>query len=286
MSGRPWIRLGVWIAVVVAVAISAPPYGCRTSQAWLRVKIQTYNIHHGEGTDGRFDLERLAQIIREADVDLVALQEVDRNTARCGGVDQPAELARLTGMNAFFAAAMPYNGGGYGELVLSRFPIVASYALPLPARPDHEPRVAAVIVVRPPGGTEALAFAGTHLDHTDDPTDRIAQARALVAAFSQPRVAFGPEAVWGDVVRVVIAGDLNAEPESAVLQAFAEYLDVAADAGPTFPSHAPRQRIDYILTRDVSGEEPPISVLAARVLSEPVASDHAPVVASFSWKSR
>ena len=67
------------------------------------VRVLTYNIHHGEGLDGRIDLPRQAAIMTSAAPDLVALQEVDRGTARAGGVDQLAELARLTGMAPYSA---------------------------------------------------------------------------------------------------------------------------------------------------------------------------------------
>src|SRR5262249_2472409 len=46
------------------------------------LRVMTYNIHAGRGTDGKLDLHRLAKIIREADVDVVAIQEVDRDTKR------------------------------------------------------------------------------------------------------------------------------------------------------------------------------------------------------------
>ena len=45
----------------------------------------TYNIHHGEGTDGRFDLSRLAGVVTSMHPDLVALQEVDEGTERASG---------------------------------------------------------------------------------------------------------------------------------------------------------------------------------------------------------
>ena len=82
--------------------------GCAAPSHHLRV--MSYNIHHGEGTDGRFDLQRLAQIINDHQPDLVSLQEVDRGTARADGVDQAMELARLTGMDMAYGKAMDYDG--------------------------------------------------------------------------------------------------------------------------------------------------------------------------------
>src|ERR1700674_4525771 len=77
-------------------------------------RVLTYNIHHGQGTDGRFDLSRLAGVMKRVQPDVVALQEVDRGTERSGGVDQLAELERLTDMHAEFGKTMDYSGGRHG----------------------------------------------------------------------------------------------------------------------------------------------------------------------------
>ena len=87
------------------------------------LSVMTYNIHHGEGTDGKVDIERIAAVIKQADPDLVALQEVDQKVKRSGQIDQPAELARLTGLHVVFGGNLPLEGGEYGNAVLSRFPI-------------------------------------------------------------------------------------------------------------------------------------------------------------------
>ena len=52
------------------------------------VRVLTYNIHHGEGMDGKIDLERIAAVIKRLEPDVVALQEVDVKTTRSQGVDQ------------------------------------------------------------------------------------------------------------------------------------------------------------------------------------------------------
>src|SRR5437762_3345786 len=79
----------------------------------LRLTVMRYNIHHCEGTDKKLDVARIAAVINAAKPDLVALQEVDRNTNRTNHVDQPAELAKLTKMHVFFGKAMDFEGGEY-----------------------------------------------------------------------------------------------------------------------------------------------------------------------------
>ena len=118
----------------------APPTAAAEPQS-PRLRVLTYNIHHGEGMDRLFDYERLARIIRDAKPDLVALQEVDNATERSQGVDQATRLGELTKMHAAFGRAMYYSGGQYGEAVLSRFPIIDSRARVLPFRYGQEPRM-------------------------------------------------------------------------------------------------------------------------------------------------
>lgn len=95
------------------------------------LRVMTYNIHHARGTDRRYDLERIARVIRESGADVVALQEIERFRGRTRCDDQPAQLAKLLGMHYAFAAVCDYSHvenhhkAGYGIAILSRFPIAA-----------------------------------------------------------------------------------------------------------------------------------------------------------------
>ena len=110
---------------MISMALMAGPRSQPGKQPTApRLRVLTYNIHHAEGVDGKFDLGRIARLIKKEKPDLVAVQEVDVKTRRSDGVDQAAELARLTGMHYFFGKFMDYNGGEYGQMVLSKHPIV------------------------------------------------------------------------------------------------------------------------------------------------------------------
>ena len=88
------------------------------------VRVLTYNIFHGENMNGGSNLKRVAAIIDSLRIDIVALQEVDKNTNRANGLDLIAELETLTDMNGIFGKAMDYDDGEYGEGILSRYPLI------------------------------------------------------------------------------------------------------------------------------------------------------------------
>lgn len=218
----------------------------------------TYNIHHGEGTDGRFDLERLAKIIRTADPDVVALQEVDRRTRRAGGVDQAAELARLTGLEMAFGRSIDLEGGEYGNAILARVEPTEVQVHPLPSPEVGEPRTALAAKCNFPDGRTSM-FVATHLCHLSA-KNRAAQTAKLAELFGPTKLP------------VILAGDLNALPDSA---------PVARLEGWTNPLEDSRT-IDYVLFRTQDGWRS----LTGRKLAEPVASDHDPVVMELTWPER
>lgn len=255
------------LALATSVVACAGPQAAQDNE----LTVLSFNIRHGEGTDGVFDLERQARVIRESGADLVALQEVDVRTTRASGVNQAAELARLTGMEVLFGEAIPYAGGSYGDAVLSKLPIESEMIWKLPAEPNHEERVAVGIMVRLPSG-EQIRFIGTHLDHTRDPSDRVRQAESILEmAFPSGK----------KTPPTLLLGDLNAEPGSEPMKVLLELFDSAAPDGiPSFPSDQPARAIDWVLyTPNESWE-----VVEVHTLHEPVASDHAPLRAVLRYK--
>jgi endonuclease/exonuclease/phosphatase family metal-dependent hydrolase len=227
----------------------------------------TYNVHHGEGTDGRLDLKRIAKVIREAAPDLAVLQEVDRNARRTGGVDQPAEYVRLTSMHGWFGAAMPFEEGEYGQLLLSRWPVLQPRVVHLPGTEGREPRIAVCAFVEVPD-RGMIQWSGVHLDATRSDDDRWEQVGRLLQEFS------------GNEAPTLLAGDFNATPASRVMRRMLDpamgWVDTAREhVAATIPSRAPHSRIDYILAR------PPAAwrAVESRVLPEEVASDHRPIIA-------
>lgn len=231
----------------------------------VRIRVLSYNIHHGEGTDGKLDLERLARIIRSADPDVVALQEVDRRVERSKRLDEPKELGRLTGMTPVFERNIPFQGGDYGNAVLSRLRVTSHQNYALPCHYVGEQRGAlAVELTAPDARKTPFRILATHLDsrpYEGERLDSVQRIEAVAgAAPEQP---------------TLLVGDLNSLPDSRVLRAFeTHWRSATPSALLTFPAHKPDRQIDFVLYRPAGRWR----VIESRVLDEPVASDHRPLL--------
>src|SRR5688572_7821086 len=98
----------MWVRVLLACLLMLPVVSAADKPARdaRTLRVMTYNIHIARGLDDKIDLQRIANVIKRADVDVVALQEVDVKTRRSGSdVDQLKELAKLTGMHGKFGKA-------------------------------------------------------------------------------------------------------------------------------------------------------------------------------------
>lgn len=165
------------------------------------MKCVTYNIQYGIGLDGNYDLGRVVDAVRGAD--LIALQEVSRNNPQNAGRDMLAELAELL-PDYFSVFGAPFgvdmgsaveNGKAvdrhfqFGNMVLSKTPILASRNLLLPRMRTYDrlnlQRGALEAMVMTPFGP--LRIYSVHLDHTS-PVERMAQMRFLKEkALAYPR---------------------------------------------------------------------------------------------------
>lgn len=232
------------------------------------MRVATFNILHGRSpSDGRVDPSRLAAAVRALDVDVLALQEVDRDQPRSDRLDLTAVARDAMGaVDARFVAAMSGEPGtwvgatgheqpgsaGYGIALLSRLPVLSWRVVRLPAlgfsvpmrfrgtRPTmvrDEPRVAVVAVVDSAYGP--MAVAGTHLSFV--PGWNAWQLRRLVRALRDHR---GP---------TLLMGDLNMS--TAAARRTTGYRPLAA--GRTFPVDEPRSQIDHVLGRGLSCSRDP-----------------------------
>lgn len=247
----------------------------------LALRVMTYNIAAGTAGGAGGDttgLLRIANTIREANADIVALQEVDVHwSARSGFADQAATLARSLGMEVRFApiyhnASESGPAKEYGVAMLSRFPVTSFRNHNLTRLSTQQAGLAptpapglldATVSVR----GVAIRVLNTHLDYRADPAVRVTQTRemlAIIGTVAMPTLVFG---------------DLNATPDAVELQPFFRTLNDAwrdeAGEGYSYPAKAPTKRIDYVLYSNH------FRAVTARVINTD-ASDHRPVLAELT----
>lgn len=261
------VRLAFIGLVFAAFGVSACKPPDNNDQTTVTLRVLTYNIHHGAGESGEIDLERIAAVIRSVDPDVVTLQEVDQGTERASGVMQAEKLGELTGLDAYFSESLPYGGGSYGNAILTRLPVNGFRRHFLPNAEDHEPRSAGILAVEANG--VPIRFVSTHFNHRSAEL-RLEQARELRRLLGTGNGA------------TIVAGDLNATPESAVLESLQTWLAMAfaENPEPTSPARNPKAKIDYVLMDRKSAW----TVLETRVLEESEASDHRAVLAVLELK--
>jgi endonuclease/exonuclease/phosphatase family metal-dependent hydrolase len=273
-SSRPLphrLRLSATVCALLYALLPAATHAVLPDE----LRIVTYNIHHGEGTDSKFDLLRIAKVVMAEKPDIVALQEVDQKTNRASHVDQPAEFAKLMDMRVYFGHNIDYDGGGYGTAVLTKLPVRSVERIKLKSFYESTPKHAeqrGVQVLELGDKTDPpFWFLCTHLDYRPKDDERMDSAHTI-----------------NDLVEkhaaepAIIAGDFNATPDSAPLREFAKEWKIAGEEASdphvgtyfTFPADKPTHRIDYVMCRPAKDWK----VIEVRVLDEPVASDHRPVL--------
>lgn len=230
------------------------------------IKVMSYNIHRGNPPSKNAsyrDLKAIAYVIKIEKPDFVALSEVDNKTKRSGvTVNQAKELGRLTGMHYYFTKAMDYQGGEYGDAVLSKLPILDSTRYELPTTDNSfEPRSIAMITVEKDG--QKFHFGSTHFDHTSNGANRELQVKAtnkIIKKLSYP---------------LILAGDWNSKPDSEPIKILKQTLTPTCSKCPlTFPAIKPNRTLDYVMYRPKQKFE----LKSLKTVNETYASDHLPLV--------
>ncbi len=228
------------------------------------VTVMSFNIHAGYGTDGTFNLLKIGNQIREAQPDIVCLQEVDRRTRRSQGKDVTLELANITGFYSFFGKAIPYDGGDYGLAILSKYPILEARVHSLPSDGIAESRIALEVMVQIKG-INKIRVVNVHLDHSNKELNQ-SQIRYLDSKFR-------------DEFPTILAGDFNQTMNDKGMQHLSKVWNLSmTDDAFTYPSNNPNIKIDYLMAYPRNKWK----VENAQVLKDSRASDHLPIIATFS----
>lgn len=198
------------------------------------MRLLTWNIQWGRGSDGRVDLGRIADAARGFDADVICMQEVAVNHPGLPGgaaENQPHRLRELfSGYEAIYGVGSDISDGQggrrqFGELILSRLPVLQAFRhlLPWPVDPavPSMPRVAVEAVIAVPGGP--LRIITTHLEYYSS-LQRRAQVEALRAIHAEgwrharaPRSAAETDPPFAVLPRgeaTLLCGDFNFAPDT------------------------------------------------------------------------
>lgn len=201
----------------------------------MELTFVTYNIHKGIGNDGRYRLDRIAEVLRAINGDVIALQEVDHNAPRSRSEDTARLLAEELGMHYNLGLNVKLKHGAYGNATLSRYPIVESRNMNITWAIKKR---RGCLISRIDARGHEIAVMNFHLGLAN--FERLWQVRKILNSHSLrtmrklPLVALGDSNDRNDKLRAPF--------ESAGMQ------DAAADAQKayTWPSYAPLFRLDKV----------------------------------------
>ncbi len=285
----------------------------------MKIKITSYNIQYGVGQDSIYDPARTVAALLGQDI--VCLQEVSTNWRDCNRDNQPQLLAAELNLFMAYAPAFEVDAStrdssgqvtnirrGFGNMVLSRWPILYSraHSLPRPCVPVAQkffprvelPRVALETVVDVDG--TPLRLISVHLSHLPG-QQRVAQIeklKQLVATLPEEAPLWDSDrsiATWSEervappvTASSLILGDFNFEPDSSDYHLMvtnnkgqvAGLIDswVASDSrGPIettcIENDGRPSRLDYMFATEGLGQK----IRTAEVDHSSKASDHFPL---------
>lgn len=220
------------------------------------VRVMTWNIHGGVGPDGVFNLHRVLALIRRADPDILALQEVDSRRGR-SAVHPVVLLERMLGHHGIRAAAITTPDGDYGQVLLSRWRMPAAEVHDISV-PGCEPRRAITATIDAPAGRFFVVAAHLGLRFVERRRQSAKMAR-LATASDLPTVMMGDfnDWMWPGSVQKVLADALPGRTRHR-----------------TFPAFFPLLRLDRVYCR------PANALVTSRVDPDGRrASDHLPIIA-------
>jgi endonuclease/exonuclease/phosphatase family metal-dependent hydrolase len=246
------------------IRLSALPLALKT------VRLLSYNIHKGiGGRDRRYDIERIVRVLDHEQPDLVCLQEVTHRVRRQAYHDQADLLAnRFQPAAALYQMNVHLKTGGYGNLLMSRWPIVARHQVSLRYN-GRKPRGAQIVVIDTPQGE--LRLVNWHLGLAE--RERQWQCAHLL------RHRLFREA---DGVPTLIAGDFNdwrnRLPRGSLLAHGLTQVTGPISRFRTFPAWFAVGSLDkaFVCSRVEVGHARVVGTRLAKA-----ASDHLPVVVDF-----
>ncbi len=200
----------------------------RREPAMKKVKVMTYNIHHGVGNDRKLNLGRISKTIEESGAVIIGLNEVDNKMPRTDFINQSRFLAERLGMNYAYGPNLKTIIGSYGNAILTSLPLSNVKNYPLPTGLGGEPRGLLEADVLLPGWGK-IKVLSTHLSTEQVYKDRqIRWLRRHIAKIDVP---------------YILIGDFNSDLET---EKITETASIVSEK--TYPSFSPEKKLDKFIS--------------------------------------
>jgi endonuclease/exonuclease/phosphatase family metal-dependent hydrolase len=242
----------------------------------MKLRIATYNVHKCRGLDRRVRPARIASVLREVDADVVALQEVVSHEEREREQHQARFIAEELGYSYHVGECRRHQGGAYGNVTLTRLPVVEVCNYDITWR-WQEPRGCLRVDVKLGAGDDDDARLHVFNAHL---------GTAFIERRQQGRKLVGDSVLRNDKLtgpRVVV-GDFNEWTRGLASRLLAEELQ-SADVrrhlrrARTYPGPLPILHLDHVYYDPALRLE---RLWLHKSLTALVASDHLPLVADFT----
>lgn len=237
----------------------------------MRIRVVTWNIHKGiGGVDRRYQLERTIDVLASLKPDVALLQEVTQGMPRCAMDDQLEELSEALDMkHVAFGDEHRFRVGGYGNAILSRFPVTDSSRIDLTiGKRKRRGLVQTRVHAKLEGGhTRSLVVFNLHLGLSG--AERATQLERFLAC--------QPFAHLQRDTPLIVGGDFN-DVWATLGKRFLEPVGLsrAGKVTATFPAALPLRPLDGLWYR---GALSLVSAHPVRNQATQAASDHLPIVA-------
>jgi endonuclease/exonuclease/phosphatase family metal-dependent hydrolase len=236
----------------------------------MRLRVVTWNIHKGiGGVDRRYRLERTTEVLQALGADIVLLQEVAEGMPQCGMDNQLEEMYEALDLeHTTFGAEHRFRVGGYGNAILSRFPLTDSARIDLTiGRRKRRGLVQTRVHVKLDHGTRSVVVFNLHLGLSG--AERATQLQRFLAC--------QPFAHLHHDTPLVLGGDFN-DVWASLGPRFLEPAGLlrAGKLQPTFPAALPLRPLDGLWIR---GAMSVITAHPVRTALAKAASDHLPILA-------
>lgn len=228
-----------------------------------RVRFLCFNIHGGHSRDGKRDLNRVHDLMETYEVDIGAFQEMETRPTRGGSRGDIDLLAGVNRPHHLPGPTMKEGEGWYGNLIVSRYPIIRAQAHTMETKFDFEPRNAVDALIQTPDGK--IRLLNTHLSLS--PFERATEVPKLIELVEQVEEE--------ERSPVILMGDLNIwNPRSRLLK-FLDSKLIPVPAGASFPSSFPFLKLDRAW-HDTKNMRVEAQLLRGPGIS--ILSDHLPIL--------